>query len=810
MGEFTAPIGIFAFVIVVGFLFLYTQARQRAKDFKKTKLIFSSLSHSLVQLREHVEEEAEHWPIFARPLMFTEIDHDAQVEFAKAHQAITDADEIIPQIANSEEPETPEYFHPSYLFKVFENLNTISIGNQITKNIRLLERRIGIIESSFKSIRSERYKAEKKRREVRRAIRRLRSRIEYTNKKLKVMDTWNSIESHNFSWVVNVADNCHLTAHAQVIKHPDEEQGYLEHAVADVFAEVGNFALDCVDLFVESQKVPRRYELDEFTQLFNESKDFLESIITMDSNWNGWRKLQRAKSHIDKFPTKKLLAENSLRHFNHQQIVLERLISLINKLQITKDIEFVTQLEKECTYYWYSYEERRKEWEKVLGIPPKFPSAELNQFQTLLVTSILPPIAADMFIKQSMIPILIKNLNDAIQKYNFIRSLTSRLESELEYHKNAQETVNSLLNSQGKATKILAKIKIVLQDTSPDLIDEGEILINEHQNFVERANRVRGANFPELEANLAIFLLSSENLINKHTIEITKLIEDYTIFYKKIEGSLEELSKYINHSPHFDAQTIKILSGAHNAGWKLTQEKATEKYSWLRNATNQMNTWIKNIDPFIKKTREKHEAFLIGKNQVENQLRKAKQELQLQRTHIERKWGWYQNELLPSLNHAEQQLDTEINEWERLIERNWAELSIHKGIARCEQLIKFSEEILRTLNDQIRKTMQKQSMLTSKVNDINNLTATNTRRLSLEEQQEIRKLVNLARQAQHFNTAEEYLGYALSLALKKVDWKMQKAINNIININSEGGPVFMERVNNSHGNVHGRKDKHGK
>jgi len=806
MEELSAPIGLAIFAGLLGILSVYFTARRRAKDYQQKKREFDALNGNLRELKEHVEDESYHWPIYARPLMFTELDHKAQVEFARAQQTLTDADEIVPLIINSAEPETPAQFSVSYLFRLFKNLNSIDTGNRFIENIKSLEERIRNLENSVKNIRAGRYRVENKRREVRKSIRKLKSRIDQTSTKLKSMDAWNAIESHNFSWVANVADNCHLTAYAQVIKHPDDEQGYLEHALADVFVEVGNFALDCVDLFVESQQISRRYELDVFSKLFKESIDFLQSIIAMDDDWNGWRKLQRARTHIDKFPEKKRQSEESLRLFKFQQQILEKLIKLINELEVTTEIETVDALEKECTHYWYSYEERKSDWEQALGFPPRFPSRELNLFQTLLVTNILPPIAADMFMKQSKMPALIKVIGQALDRHDFIKSLIAKLDAALRFHKEAESVVHELLGSQGKATVMLAQVRLAIVDTSPDISDEGEKLIKQHQSYEQRARKVRGANFPELEVDIAEFVIHSGALVDKHNLELTKLMAEYRTLTMRIEAAIEEVNGYINHPPHFDAPTVKILSDAYKDGWLMLQESAIEKYSWLRKMTNQMRTWIQNAGPFIKQTREKHEAFLVGKRQVEDQFRKTKNEIKLQRTHVERKWGWFRNEALPFIDLAEQSLDMEVSEWRRLEERNWAELTIYKGIARCEQLTKFSEEILNNLNQQLGVIKQKQNTLDSKVSDINNMSFNNLAKLTQEEQQEIRKLMGLAKSAQHYDTVEEYLEFATSLAMKRASRQVRREIKKIIHVHSQGGPVFMEGVDNRYGSISGRSD----
>jgi hypothetical protein len=66
MDEYYAPIGIFVFVCLVGFLIIYGIARQRTKDYKHGKRKFYALSGNLVELKDRVATESDHWPIYAR------------------------------------------------------------------------------------------------------------------------------------------------------------------------------------------------------------------------------------------------------------------------------------------------------------------------------------------------------------------------------------------------------------------------------------------------------------------------------------------------------------------------------------------------------------------------------------------------------------------------------------------------------------------------------------------------------------------------------------------------------------------------
>lgn len=131
MDGISTPIAILLVVFILGPLLVYNVARQRSKEYKQGKRKFNALSNNLLQLRGHVITEADRWPIYARPVMFTDIDHSAQVEFARAQKAIRDADEIVPEISGIPEPKTSEKFN---LKSVFFSIKTCKIAITVIKH----------------------------------------------------------------------------------------------------------------------------------------------------------------------------------------------------------------------------------------------------------------------------------------------------------------------------------------------------------------------------------------------------------------------------------------------------------------------------------------------------------------------------------------------------------------------------------------------------------------------------------------------------------------------------------------------------
>jgi hypothetical protein len=104
-----------------------------------------------------------------------------------------------------------------------------------------------------------RQQVEEKRLAVEKSIEDLRIRADQIQKRLKPLDVWRSLEAHNFLWVVNIAERCQVEASSRLMTSSENDQGYIEHATATIFVEIGNFSLDCIELFLESQRLSRLY-----------------------------------------------------------------------------------------------------------------------------------------------------------------------------------------------------------------------------------------------------------------------------------------------------------------------------------------------------------------------------------------------------------------------------------------------------------------------------------------------------------------------------------------------------------------------
>src|SRR5215210_3287365 len=110
MNELTSLVWLLLLLVLIVLMFLYAQARLRAGEYRRGKKKFAILNERLEKLRETMLSESDRWPMYARPVLFTEIDREAQIEFASAQQALAEAEQILPEIQTIPEPEIPDEF----------------------------------------------------------------------------------------------------------------------------------------------------------------------------------------------------------------------------------------------------------------------------------------------------------------------------------------------------------------------------------------------------------------------------------------------------------------------------------------------------------------------------------------------------------------------------------------------------------------------------------------------------------------------------------------------------------------------------
>ena len=280
-----------------------------------------------------------------------------------------------------------------------------------------------------------------------------------------------------------------------------------------------------------------------------------------------------------------------------------------------------------------------------------------------------------------------------------------------------------------------------------------------------------------------------------HYIQLRELESDYAAFYEYIDSVNDEVQKYMSHIPRFERDFIGMFGEAFNESSAILDQPKIQKYSWLRHAVNKMQVWSENTDILIAPARNKYDAFERGRARVEELLVLTKETIEANKSDIEQAWSWGKKETLPRLNAKAQSFDRKERDWDRLIKRNWAEYNITRAISECENLIQFCEGKIFEVTQMVEKMYQNQFQLDDKVKEIERLLENNPYELSLQDQDQITALVNIAKETVVYDYAVKLLNYAYSLAIRKTTPQGLREIQKII-VNSGGGPVFMAKVIN--------------
>ena len=643
-----------------------------------------------------------------------------------------------------------------------------------------LEQLLLRLQETQKSLRMNRRQVEEKRLAVEKSIEELRLRAEQIGKRLKPLDVWRSLEAQNFLWVVNIAERCQVEASSRLMTSSDNDQGYIEHATATIFVEIGNFSLDCIELFLESQKISRRYELDTFVKTFAESTEFLQAILQMDEVWSGWKKLKQVKPYIEALPSARGQAEAALRSFKNRQEVFETLIERLSGIDLENEIQVVQALEAEGAYYWYPYQEQTMYWERALGSPTLFPSQELERFQTLLQGELQPATHVDAVIKQSQLMKLIQSVGEALVWHDAITKLIVQLGTALRLHKEAQQTVNRLLAGQGEASRLQERLQQVLIDTSPDLREAGVRRVGEMQTFVEQAQAIRGVDFPELLTRLGQWMAEAERLVTQHEVQFEELKANYERDHQRMGDMVKEIGGYLNHIPPFDRASIQSFDVLFDEAIVILSEPKLERTSWLSPAVGRMQDWLEKAEPVLPPAREKTTAFENERPLVEELLAQTEAELVRTKSEIDSSWGWSQSETLLKLDSLARAFVRERNHWERLRERNWGEYNIHQAVATCENLITFCQGVLLDLAQTMESIQPRQDQLANKTESVLQLLDQNGASLSTADRLDIRSLVGMARGAADYEFANQLLDYAETIALNRANTLTRNEITNLL------------------------------
>jgi hypothetical protein len=259
----------------------------------------------------------------------------------------------------------------------------------------------------------------------------------------------------------------------------------------------------------------------------------------------------------------------------------------------------------------------------------------------------------------------------------------------------------------------------------------------------------------------------------------------YDRHHKRIAALIKEVGVYMSHIPPFDRPTIQSFDSMFDEGIVVLSEQKVERTSWLSPAVRRMQAWLEKSETVIDAAREKYTAFESENQVVAELMKQTEAELNRFQSEIDSSWRWSRSETLPKIDSLARAFVREKNHWERLRERNWAEYNIHQAVATCENLITFCEGVLLDLAQTMETINPRQDQLAGKTDAVMRLLDQNASSLSTSERIDIRSLVGMARDTPDYESANQLLDYAETIAMKRANSLTRNEITNLLQSHQE-------------------------
>ena len=291
--------------------------------------------------------------------------------------------------------------------------------------------------------------------------------------------------------------------------------------------------------------------------------------------------------------------------------------------------------------------------------------------------------------------------------------------------------------------------------------------------------------FPELSRRLGQWIANSERLVKQHDAQFEELKASYDRYHKRIGALIKEIGVYMSHVPPFDDASIQSFDLMFDEGIVILSEQKVERYSWLSPAVRRMHAWLEKSEAVITPARETYTAFQNEARLVEELLAQTEAELKRSKSEIDSSWRWSRNETLPKLDSLARAFVREKNHWERLRERNWAEYTIQRAVATCENLITFCEGVLLDLAQTMENINPRQDQLAGKTESIMLLLDQNGSSLATSDRIDIRSLVGMARETPDYEFANRLLDYAETMAMNRANIMTRNEIMNLLQSHQE-------------------------
>jgi len=671
-----ATLGVtIALGVPLGSAWLANKSIEQAKqDYESYRYIQKQLRH----LRYELGKESWRWPIYVRPVLFTEIDQVAQVHFSNAQSALCKAEEMEQYI---QKPPAPPPI-PIQRFSIPLNWRNINFCQALFKDVAHYQELKLFLENELQNLRTEHAKEKDICRKVTEAVDTLEQRVQDSGEQSKSISGNNAFEQLLYE-ALSYVQNSLLMAREYQTNETDDR---LNYAIIDILTRFSNYILDHLDLYHKGVQIPARFYADHFETRLKDFRKHLDRIREVNTVTD-WKSLFCADCMLLHGQRKERRARESLLSFLGQQrefLALENQLYSLDLSEITQNAE---ALEKSCEEYWMTYEEGIEIWQGALGRHP-IPTLQISNSKRLLQANIIPSIITGKVIKQTELPQINENIQTFLSQIETAKKDANSLINLLEVHKKAQVEVEQQIVPGGVVHERVKALEPIRDDTSRELQKVCIYCIQRFDVYVDKASKVRGANFPAIQHELPAFIKKCEQAKKDHET----LVNDLSVQSRNLQARLKrnqyELAILEQERPLIDwdwEDTRRRLSNSINE-YDITTRSYTKLNKYISKARQAVDTSTRDRDQI----REKRKQFQTIYQQAGKTLTELKIALQEVEDNYRGGFSWAYIKITEDLRPVYKAYNSHYQAW---LQTKSLE-TVQQALAVCEQVEKEAKELL--------------------------------------------------------------------------------------------------------------------
>lgn len=756
----TAMILIIAAIPFCFYFFANRQTR-RAEESYQT---FEQLKKVLKSLRKKLAEEAWRWPIYIRPVLYSDIDWQVSMIFSDAERAMYAAEQC-----RDEMPPLPV---PSDNFlDHFRSLwSRIHQANLIIQAVQNLETYTNTASEIIEALVHQHTLEKTLQKQVTNQVKDLENRFNQGYSSQKAIALGMEYEKR-LNWVTNVVQNCLASAN-QHLATPAEDG--LNFAMADTFKMIGAYILSHLDLYERQFRISARYDLDHFKHQLEKFEYLLDVIINVAA-LETWRDLSRTQALLDIAAIKLEFAIKSITDFDRKQQAFTALEKAILKVRFTELREKTTLLENECVRYWYDRQKDPTFWSAALGSHPN-PGGQIEEAHRITLSKIGPFIKAGSLVKQSDLPALNANIENVLQILGHTRPDIEALSQLLQVHKKAEKDVWELIHPQGSATLAVRDLEEIEADSSQEIREQCVLCRQDLEMYTNRAKNVQGANFPELLEVVRQLPVISSNIKSEHFKQIDLLVDHCAKIDAAMRKLYQELMMMRNIRPAIDWNWTDLIS--HLADTIRVYNPKTRRFSELSAFYSQAKNIHDRSAKDADEIRNRRKQFDIYYQATKHALDEMASALAGYEKRARSAWEWERG----ILNQQCQLIRRDHGEFTRKWEQALSMDTVQKAQEECEALKLSVQKTLDQVTRNLAEVFNKEKGYTLKYAYLleESSRVGGLHRVSAGTAEQIKTLLQKASQAEeelkvemYLNTANDLLSSGLGTA------EMQEKINEL-------------------------------